>query len=58
VGHILLFNNKRCHSLGIKTTEINVSAAPNADSDRDKTRVAAPLRLYRPLIDALSADPT
>ena len=58
VGHILPFNNKRCHSFGTKTTEINVSAAPKADSDRDKTRVAAPLRLYTTLIDALSTELT
>jgi hypothetical protein len=43
---------------GKKAAEINVSAAPNADSDRDKTRVAAPLRLYTTLIDALSTDLT
>jgi hypothetical protein len=58
VGHILSFNNKRCHSFGTKTTEINDSAAPNADSDRDKTRVAAPLHVYATLIDALSTDVT
>jgi len=58
VGHILSFNNKRCHSFGTKLTEINFSAAPIADVDRDKTRVAAPLRLCTPLIDALSTDPT
>jgi hypothetical protein len=58
VGHILSFNNKQCNSFGTKTTEINVPAAPNADSDRDKTRVAAPLRLYTTLIDALNVDLT
>jgi hypothetical protein len=58
MGHILPFNNKRCHSFGTKTTEINVSAAPNADSDRDKTGVAALLRLYTTLIDALNTDLT
>jgi hypothetical protein len=58
VGHILPFNNKRYRSFGTKTTEINVPTAPNADSDRDKTRVAAPLRFYTTLIDAVSADLT